>query len=308
MSLASESGRVAFVPISRGSEFFDRFAHADEGETVSPTSWNEYSIGALQCAMTLDIAKVDVNEKPEMYRFTAKTDSDTNPIIEFEQPTVTGIEGSLPPEFIQVANENQSYDFGSDVVDVAYGADGKFYFETGVTGNVAFNNDRFEDPVVGVFKAGYYRPSPPFGITQINNLGASRWCIQLFPERLPDFLESIGASDTTINHSIVVNVDYTTTGIGNTDFNPIDQSTGQYRNELSGGLLNYGLIINECADLSPFTKGFSLVSNLRAYIGDDFNTVLLPDDKLPPQYDKAVYGDLYPPTSLYAPRKMVWRG
>ena len=58
VSLASESGRVAFVPISRGADFFDRFSVTQETVTVSPTTWNEYSIGALQCAMRLDIVEV----------------------------------------------------------------------------------------------------------------------------------------------------------------------------------------------------------------------------------------------------------
>lgn len=39
-SLASESGRTAFVPINRGEEFFDRFAHTAESSVLSPTTWN----------------------------------------------------------------------------------------------------------------------------------------------------------------------------------------------------------------------------------------------------------------------------
>ena len=58
VSLASESGRVAFVPINRGADFFDRFSHATESNILSPTTWNNYSIGALQCAMRLDITQV----------------------------------------------------------------------------------------------------------------------------------------------------------------------------------------------------------------------------------------------------------
>ena len=57
VSLASESGRVAFVPLNRGADFFDRLSHSTESNVLSPTTWNNYSIGALQCAMRLDITQ-----------------------------------------------------------------------------------------------------------------------------------------------------------------------------------------------------------------------------------------------------------
>ena len=49
--LSSESGRAAFIPINRGADFFDRYRHAPESQTVSPTTRNNYSVGAMQCAM-----------------------------------------------------------------------------------------------------------------------------------------------------------------------------------------------------------------------------------------------------------------
>ena len=57
--LSSESGRAAFIPINRGADFFDRYRHAPETNTVSTTTWNEYSVGALQCAMRLDVIEVE---------------------------------------------------------------------------------------------------------------------------------------------------------------------------------------------------------------------------------------------------------
>jgi hypothetical protein len=68
VSLASESGKVAFVPINRGADFFDRFSHAAESDTLSPTSWNNYSIGALQCAMRLDIIQVVSADEPDAHQ------------------------------------------------------------------------------------------------------------------------------------------------------------------------------------------------------------------------------------------------
>lgn len=289
VSLASESGRVAFLPIQRGAEFFDRFAHSTESNTISNTTWNNYTIGALQCAMSLDITKVDpVTKQPTEFRFRAK------PNIDFRQPIVTGITSSLPPGYTNCCQENESYDFGDQVVDVAYGVSGRFYFQSGVSGVVSFSNARFGDPYLTRWKFGYWRPAAPFKATPLPS--GERLCVELFPQRMKAFLERIGASDPAINHSISVNVDYSTTGLNNPDYNPIQG--GQYVEILPGNITNFGLILSECSDLSTFTKGFSIVSNLRTYIGDDFNTMPVdpPDDYTP-------VGAFYPPVSLFVPEK-----
>src|SRR5690606_19812047 len=74
VSLPSESGRAVFVPINRGLDFFDRFALSAEAATISKTTWNNYSIGALQCAMKLDVTNVMAanNQTPTALRFTYK--------------------------------------------------------------------------------------------------------------------------------------------------------------------------------------------------------------------------------------------
>jgi hypothetical protein len=61
-----------------------------------------------------------------------------------------------PAGYTWCAYEHQSYTF-TQKVDVAYGANGKFYYKYGVTGTIAFNNATFGDPIVGVFKSGYYK-------------------------------------------------------------------------------------------------------------------------------------------------------
>jgi len=292
VSLASESGRVAFIPINRGADFFDRFAHAAETNTVSTTTWNNYSVGALQCAMSLDITSIDATTKqPTEFRFRAQ------PNIDFRQPLVTGIPGLLPPGYVLRAQENESYNFGSDVVDIAYGKNGVFYFQLGVTGNVTFNNARFGDPVVGTFKSGYSRPSAPFKITPLPS--GERTCVEIMPQRIAAFLQNIGASNTSINHSIVVNVDYTTSGLNNPNFNPI--KNGQYVEILPGNIPNYGLILRECSDFTTFPKGFSLVSNLRTYIGDDFNVVAY--STAPPASYVPPADGYFPPCSVFVPDK-----
>ena len=97
-----------------------------------------------------------------------------------------------------------------------------------------------------------------------------------------------------MNNSLVVNVDYTTaTG-----------SINLSKPNIPCTDLDYALVLDECADLASanysFPKGFSLVSNLRTYIGDDFNVV----ETTPPSgYTLASGEKFYPPCSLFVPEK-----
>ncbi len=287
VSLASESGRVAFVPINRGSDFFDRFSHSTESSTVSPTTWNNYSIGALQCAMRLDVTQVvsSTNKTPTNLRFSyLKNGSRRDLNISLTSSGFTG----LPQGYMFACNENETYNFGSAVVDVAYGKNGTYAFQTGVTGSVTFNNARFGDPLVGTVKAGYYKPSYPFEVKQ---LPSGKICIAVYPQRFTKFLASINADTTAVNHSLVVNVDYTTaTG-----------SVWLSKPQIPCTDLDYGVVLQECGDLTSFTKGFSLVTNLRTYIGDDFN--IMPATP-PSGYPALAPGEyFYPPCSLFTPEK-----
>jgi hypothetical protein len=60
--------------------------------------------------------------------------------------------------------------------------------------------------------------------------------------------------------------------------------------------LDYGVVLQECNDLTSFTKGFSLVTNLRLYYGDDFNQV-------PTTAPAGYSGTYYPPCSIFAAEK-----
>ncbi len=70
-----------------------------------------------------------------------------------------------PEGYTWCAHERQSYTF-NELVDVAYGSNGKFNFKYNVTGTVSFNNATFGDPISGTVKAGYYRKSKSGGITR----------------------------------------------------------------------------------------------------------------------------------------------
>ena len=282
VSLASESGRAAFISINRGPDYLDRLSHPPEINTLSSTTWHNYSVGALQCAMRLDVTEVvsAMNKTPTELRFSYLKDGtrQTKPV------SLTAGDGTgLPAGYLFACDEEASYDFGTTVVDVAYGKNGVYAYQAGVTGNVEFTNDRFGDPLVGVFKAGYFRPSFPF---EIKNLTSGKICVAVYPQRFAAFLTALGADSTAVNHSLVVNVDYTA-ATGSVLLN---------KPSIPCTALDYGVILQECNNLTSFTKGFSLVTNLRLYYGDDFNQVAAtaPDGYV---------GDYYPPCSIFAAEK-----
>lgn len=280
VSLASEAGRAAFLPISRGVDFFDRHAHADESNTLSTTTWNDYSVGAIQCAMRLDITRAagEFDSRPTELRL----EYFKNGVREsMDIPLDEHPENGLPPGYIHCCVENQTVDFPS-MVDVAYGKNGFFYFEENVIGPVTFENTRFGDPIVGTFKDGYFRPSYPFEVAYLRD---SKWVVEVYPERMKAFLELIEADGPEVNHSLAVNVDYS----GDVNLS---------RPSIPTTDLDYGVVLRECGDLTDFPAGFSLVTNLRLYIADDYNVV-----KTSPPLDSGITGSFYPPSSLFAPEK-----
>lgn len=282
ISLASESGKAAFVPINRGADFFDRFAHATESSVISPTTWNNYSVGAMQCAMTLDITRCvsASNRTPTELRLTYLRGGTRQTLI---MPLTTGAATNLPIGYVQSVAENQSVTFATPV-DVAYGANGFYFYRNGVSGPITFNNATFGDPIVGTLKTGWFKPVYPF---EVKSLPSGKICIALYPERLGTFLALLGADSLAVNNSIAVNVDYVSNTILTRPSIPCTEP-------------DYGLILQQCRNLTSFTRGFSLVTNLRLFIGDDFNTVATTP---PAGYTPPGGRPFFPPCSLFAPER-----
>jgi hypothetical protein len=227
VSMSSETGRAAFVPINRGIEFYDRFADGVWGtptSVLSPTNWNDYSVGALQCAMKLDVIGVisATDQTPTFIRFTYKQG-------------------------------------GVDVEDTGINAVDPTAWSTAT-------------------------PRVPFDVVV---LSGSRPCVVFKPELLKAYLAWKGADDLSVNNSIAVNADYRTGSVG------VKKPSFPCS---SGPNEDIGLILTECTDLTEFTKGFSLVTNLRLYIADDFNMTAT----TPPT---GITGTFYPPASLFAPER-----
>ena len=104
-SSSADSGMVSFTSINRGTEFFDYFADTTNAErtvnyfsgtitstarvdflsdpsnanTISPSIWNEYSLGARQAKIKVEIGRViDVdNQTPNRLFFSARYNNDS---------------------------------------------------------------------------------------------------------------------------------------------------------------------------------------------------------------------------------------
>lgn len=223
VSMSSETGRAAFVPINRGTEFYDRFdpnSVAAEANTLSPTTWNNYSVGAKQCAMKLDVTEVisSTDQTPKKLKFTYKQGGSDHSVTLDVDPSAWAT--AVPPV--------------------------------------------------------------PFDVVVLSN---NRPCVAIKPELFAAYLASpeIAGDNLSINNSIAVNADYTmSTTVRRPSFPCIDT--------------DIGLILTECTDLTAFTKGFSVVTNFRLYIADDFNTVAT-------TAPAGIIGKFYPPASLYAPER-----
>jgi len=260
ISAAADSGKMAFIPINRGLDFYDRFS-ANAGKTinfgydssgkqlnqyqsgddktphstVSPTNWDYYSIGANQCVMNLVVTKVisALDQTPTEIEFTYRKNSGSEHTITYTKDAAL-VDGG----------DTLLWDESS----------ANFPFTTGAT---------FEN-----------RP-----------------CINISMENLQTFLIIPLGATAEINRSISVNVDHINNGLINHPYRDglVDNTTNPvYQNDIS-------LRIEDTEDLHNFTKGFSLVTNLRLIIADNVNMVKISSGSLSGEY---------PPLSLFSPEKV----
>ncbi len=236
ISSASDGGRVSFVPINRGLEFYDDSIGSGDSPSsvnaVSPTSWDYYSIGAKQCRMRLKVTDVvsASDQTPTEIQFSYYADDPDD-----------GIEGNMVTE---------TFTKGTNWPD-----------DTDTEGETF-----------------------PF---HVENSASGRPCISIYLQRLTSYLETKNAGDFTINKSLSVNVDYT----GNT-------SIAKPPFPSAGG--DMAVLLQDGKDLTAFTEGFSLVSNMRLIIADDLN---ITSTTTPAGVVLPAGEEFYPPLSLFAPEK-----
>ena len=224
-SVSANAGRVAFISINPGFDFYQYLDVSKDLNTVSDTAWSEYALGGHQAKMQLIVNSV----------------SATN--------------DQLPTS-----------------ISLIYNKDGK-KTETWTRGDSSkpwLTKDQGGDAI-------------PF---QTEVAGGATPCLTVKMDVLEEFLEGEGAS-LTDNNSIVINPD----SAKNLDIiEPTFPSTdGQM-----------GVVLRGAQDLTGWSKGFSLVTNLRLYIAEDFNII----EGTPPGNSGLDASEpYYPPISLFSPEK-----
>ena len=234
ISSASNGGRVAFVPINRGLDFYDRFAANLTNNSfrarnaISRTAWDYYSMGAQQCAIRLDITDVvsATDQTPTAFELTYVDGSTINEVTK-----VTFTKGNNWPD-----------------LDTTAGALFPFHVETSATGIP---------------------------------------CIAIYTARLNPYLASLGADHPELNRSISINPDYVN--------NPKIQKPS-----FPAASDDMAMLLKDSHDMTTYTAGFSLVTNLRMIIADDVNIV---PTSPPAGLTLAPGENHFPPVSFYAPEK-----
>ena len=250
ISSSSDGGRVSFIPINRGLEFYDRYT-GDPAEDnpdknsesrLSDTSWNYYSIGAKQCGMRLDVIDVisSTDQTPTAIRFSYQYDDPDDGVVGnlvqvskvfSKNPDPLNPEEEAWPDFL---------DLGGDIF--------------------------------------------PF---HVDKSYSSRPCIAIYPERLATWLVSNNGGFFESNHSISVNVDYV---------NNLEVAKPPFPSDVG----DLAVMLIEAKDLTAFTDGFSLVTNMRLIFTDDVNITPM---TTPPGITLPAGEDFHPPVSFFAPEK-----
>ena len=250
ISSSSDGGRVSFIPINRGLEFYDRYTgdpaednpDKESESRLSDTSWDYYSIGAKQCGMRLDVIEVisSSDQTPTAIRFSYQQDDPDD-----------GIVGNL----VQVS---RIFSKNPDPLNPEEEAWPDFF-----------------DPGGDTF---------PF---HIDKSYSSRPCIAIYPERLATWLASNNGGFFESNHSISVNVDYV---------NNLEVAKPPFPSDVG----DLAVMLIEAKDLTAFTDGFSLVTNMRLIFTDDVNITPM---TTPPGITLPAGEDFHPPVSFFAPEK-----
>ncbi len=122
---------------------------------------------------------------------------------------------------------------------------------------------------------------------QTTSLAIGRNAMTFHLDRLPAFLASLGnAADITVNNSILIYPDKSRSTVRAPN---IPSTADDLAVSLRGG-----------SDLSLYTKGFSVVTDLRLYIAESLNIVPI---AAPTDAGWPARVDFFPPVSLFSPEK-----
>ena len=269
LSSASDSGYVSFIPINRGTDFFDYFAgettqglpdpnnpdnintpSPDVTLTISPTDWNNYSIGATQTAIRVEVAQVSgpADQNPQSILISALDDNGTT------------------------VKRQRATQGGSDTDWWRHGSQGQGV-NNNPSGNAWPHSPAADD---------WFIQSEPL----IIGSSVSRPSLRLDLEKLNDFLLDVDLDGVEHNNSIWIGPNYTSNEANaprKSSYPSLDDDTV--------------LVIDGSNDLSSFVNGLTIITPYRIYFADDLNRI--PAAVNPP----GIVGQWFPPVSIFAPEK-----
>ncbi|MDF1852837.1 MAG: hypothetical protein P1U85_18515 [Verrucomicrobiales bacterium] len=225
-SVGGNVGRVAFIPLNSGDKFLQRSSDGDASSRISPTGWKDYTRGANQAAMRLEVREMVSDDS------------------------------QIPVE-IRLRYRDTSNNFKS--ATYRRGENWPAEFETG--GNTF-----------------------PFQTDQLEN---QRNALVVYLDRLPALLASFSdAAGLDVNNSIHIYPQHWRDTVIRPSIPSLDSDLAV---TLRGG-----------RDMSPFSKGFSVVTDMRLYIAETMNDVATSP---PANSGLPANAEFYPPISLFAPEK-----
>ncbi|NRB73445.1 MAG: hypothetical protein HRU46_03730 [Verrucomicrobiales bacterium] len=225
-SVAGNVGKVAFIPINPGAEFLKLAGDGLASERISPTGWNEYSRGAEQANMRIEIREmVDVDDQvPVTIRFHYANTSGTTEYIDYTRGT------NWPSE---LETGGDAFPFQTDILENGRNA-------------LVVNIDRI---------SAFLGTIPNAAGVSTNN------SIYLYPNSGEATV--VAPSVPTLDTDLCVT--------------------------LRGG-----------KDLTAYTSGFSVVTDMRLYIAESLNDVAA---TAPVNSGLPAGAEFFPPMSLFAPEK-----
>jgi hypothetical protein len=225
-SVGGNVGKVAFIPLNRGTNTLLNSSDGTREERIAPTGWNHYTMAGRQSQMTLQIRKMSssTDQTPTEIRFRYRNSS--NALV-----TVDYIRGSNWPTE--------------------------------------------QEPGGDTF---------PFQTDELDN---TRKALIVYLDRLPAFINSRSSTGgMALNNSLYI---MPLSGESTVLIPSIPAAEADMAVSLRGG-----------KDLTPYTRGFSLVSRYRVYIADTLNAV---PAATPANAGLPAGHVYYPPLSIFAPEK-----
>lgn len=267
-STSSDAGYVSFTSINRGFDYFDYFADSDDSNRIAPTGWSDYSVGARNCKMTVDIC--------EWVQTTGRNNSSSDARRLIVAPTFntssTNPDGDVHP---LRTTRGASWRRPGQSSTSSINAPGWVLSPAGDDWPIQAND------------------------SETHNLPDGRRYLTLDLEKLPEFLRQVGADDVTVNNSLWIGARYNHDGENRREDpnSPFDnRNIPPAKNPSDAN--DFALIITNSTDLSAFRNGFTLITPFRVYFADNFNTV-----PTAPPAGSGITGEWFPPVSVFAPEK-----